>query len=162
MRLIFRFALVAIVLGLILGLLLRPALKRGRFLLLTVLSLLPVAGHAVYLGVISWQAGMQSVALLPFALVVLVLLLVGALLARRWQRTRPLLTALTPAFVALIYAVVASILWSVSLEATGVVPNAVAGAAVGLACLALVAMLLVFVPQPSDVSGKLRWPRRRP
>ena len=162
MRLIFRFALLAIVLGLALGLLLRPTLKRRRFLLLTLLSLLPVAGHAVYLGVISWQAGMESVALLPFAVVTLVLLLIGALLARRWLPTRPLLTALTPAFVALIYAVVASILWSVSLEATGVVPNAVAGAAVGLATLALVSMLLVFVPQPTDVRGQLRWPRRPP
>lgn len=162
MRFIIRFALVAIVVGLALGLLLRPILKRRRFGLLSTLSLLPVAVHATYLGIISWQAGMELVALLPFALVVLVLLVVGALLARRWLRTVPLLTALTPGLVALVYAVAASLLWSLSLKATGVVPNAVTGAAVGLATLAFVSMLLVFVPAPADVGGKLRLPWRRP
>jgi len=42
------------------------------------------------------------------------------------------------------------------------VPNAVAGAAVGLSTIGLVAMLLVFVPQPVEMGGKLRWPWRRP
>lgn len=162
MRFIIRFALLALVIGLALGLLLRPALGRRRFGLLSTLALLPVAVHAGYLCLISWQAGVQPLALLPFAVVVVVLLLVGALLARRWLRTAPLLTALTPGFVALVYAVAASLLWSLSLDATGVVPNAVSGAAVGLVTLALMAMLLVFVPQPVDVGGRLRLPWRRP
>lgn len=148
-------------LGVALGLVLRPLLKRRRFGLLSNLALVPVAAHAVYLVVISWQAGMQLLALLPFVLVVLVLLLLCAVLARRWLLRTPLLTALMPGLAALVYAVVASLLWSLSLEATGVVPNAVSGAAVGLASLALVAMLLVFVPEPVDVGSKLRLPWRR-
>lgn len=162
MRLIIRFALIAVVVGLVLGLVLRPVLKRRRFGLLAVLSLLPVAAHAGYLWVISYQAGTPPGALLPFALVVLVLLIAGALLARRWARTLPLLAALTPGLVGLVYAVVASLVWSLSLEATGVVPNAVVGAAAGLATLAFVAMLLVFVPEPVRVGDKLRSPWRRP
>ncbi len=162
MRFILRFALIAVVAGVALGLLLRPRLKRRRLGLLSVLALLPVAAHAAYLGVISWQAGAEPGALLPFAAVVMVLLLVGALLARRWLMSAPLLTALTPGLVALAYAVLASVLWSLSLEADGVVPNAVAGAAVGLTTLALVSMLLVFVPEPADVSDKLRSRWRRP
>lgn len=162
MRLIIRFALVAIVLGLVAGLVLRRTLGRRRFGLLATLSLLPVAAHAVYLAIIYWQGGLATVALLPFALVALALLVAGALLGRRWLRTRPILTALMPALVAVAYAVATSLLWTLSLRVTEVVPNAVAGAAVGLATIGLVAMLLVFVPQPVEMGGKLRWPWRRP
>lgn len=162
MWLIYRFAVVAAFGGVVLGLILRPVLKRRRLGLLSALSLLPVAAHALYLGIISWRGGLAPTSLVPFGLAVLAILGVGALLAYRWARTIPILAALTPVFGALVYLVVASIMWSVSLEATGVVPNAVAGAAAGLAALALMAMLMVFVPEPVNAGGKLRFPWRRP
>lgn len=156
MRLILRFALLAVLAGAALGLFLRSVLKRRRLVLLSTVALLPLAAHATYLGVISWRAGAEPGALLGFAAAVLVLLVAGALLARRWLARAPLLTALTPGFVALVYGLLASVFWSLGLEVAGVEPNAVAGAALGLGTLALVSMLLVFVPQWADADHKLR------
>lgn len=161
MRLIFRFGLIAVLVGLALGLFLRPVLKRKRFGLLTTLSLLPVAAHAVYLATIAARSGLQVAALVPLGLAVLAVLVAGALLGRRWVRTAPLLAAFTPIFAAVVYALVATLTWSLGIEATGVVPNAVAGAATGLSALAFTAMLLVFVPEPASTSGGFRLPWRR-
>lgn len=163
MRFIIALAFAAVVLGAVLGLLLRPALGRRRFALLAFLSLLPMVVHALYLAVISWQAGLEPAGLIPFGVLVLVLLAVGGVLARRWTRRAPLLAAFLPLFTGLVYAVGASLLFGSSLRATGVVPNAVASVAYGLVTLALIMMLLVFVPEPVRIDGRkaFPWPWRR-
>ncbi len=162
MRFVLIFAFLAAVVGVALGLWLRKALGRRRFTLLTVLALVPVLGHAVYLGVITWRSGVLPTSLLPFALAVLLLLMAGAALARRWTRTAPLLAAFLPAMALLVYAVIASLFLSFSLDSTGIVPNAVMGVVLALVTLALVLMLLVFVPVPGKLGDELRPPWRRP
>lgn len=157
-----RFAFLAAILGLALGLLLRPALGRKRFTLLVLLSLAPLVAHASYLAIVTWRAGVEAAALLPFVLAVAVLLAVAALLARRWSRRAPLLAAFLPAFAALVYLVIGSAMFSLMLRSTGVVPNAAAAAFYGLVTLASVTMLLPFVPESASLPTRLRWPRRRP
>ena len=161
MRFVISLAFLVAVLGLVLGFALRSALGRERFALVAVLSLVPLLGHATYLGVVSWRSGVLPSALLPFVLAVLLLFVVGATLARRWTRTAPFLAAFLPAFALIVYAVIASLLFSLSLDATGVVPDAVMGVALGLVTLALVMTLLVFVPQPLEPGRELRLPWRR-
>lgn len=162
MRFLIRFAFLAAILGLALGLLLRPVMGRKRFALLVLVALAPLVAHASYLAIITWRAGAQAAALLPFVLAVAVLLAVAAVLARRWTRRAPLLAAFLPAFAALVYFVIASAMFSLMLESTGVVPNAAAAAFYVLVTLAAVMMLLPFVPESAKLPSRLRWPRRRP
>lgn len=162
MLFVFRYALLAVLVGFALGLFLRPAIKRRRFALLTTLSLLPVAAHATYLSILAAGAGVELGPMAAFGGAVLVLLVVAALLGRRFTRSAPLLAAFTPVVAALAYAVVALVAWSLGLKASGVVPNVVAAAAAGISALALTATLLVFVPEPTNTAGGFRLPWRRP
>lgn len=161
MRLILRFALLAVGAGLLLGVLLRAWLGRGRFVVVAPLALLPLAVHGSYLTWLAWRAALPAATLLPFVGVVAVLLVVALLLSVRWARGYSSWAALLPALAALVYALPASLL-SVALSRVGVQPNAVWAAVYGLITILLVTLLLVFVPGADRPGGKLRSPWRGP
>lgn len=146
MRFLLRYALFALLGGLVLGLVLRAAGARRRFGTLTVLALLPVVGHATYLAIGLRGAGVGVSAAWPFAALILADLVVAALLIRRWHLARMLWSALTPAAATLLYGAIASVMLRVTVEPADLVPSAVAAAAVALFALLFAATLLVLVP----------------
>lgn len=147
MRLLVRFGFFAVLLGALLGVLLRVSLGRKRFSLVAALALLPLAVHAGYLLVLAVRAGVGSVPMLVFAAITLVLLVVAALLARTWTTTRPWLVPLAPLAAALVYFFLATLALTPSWENLAYAPNAVAGAVYALATLFAAAVLLPFAPR---------------
>lgn len=146
MRFLLRYALFALLGGLVLGLVLRATGARSRFGTFALLALLPVVGHATYLAVALRGAGVALSDTWPFAALILADLVVAVLLIRRWHQSRLLWSALTPAAATLLYGAIASLMLRITVEPADLVPSAVAAAAVALLALMFAAMLLVFVP----------------
>jgi hypothetical protein len=156
-RLLLRFGIFAALLGLAVGLVLRVSLGRRRFALLAGLALVPLALHATYLLVLAGRAGLSTLPTAAFAGTALVLLLLGVMLGRAWSTSRPWLTVLVPLGVAVLYAIVATLLLTPAWEAHAYAPDAVAGAVYGLASLFAAALLVPFA-FGERVSGPPRLP----
>jgi len=159
-RLLLRFGIFAVLLGLAVGLLLRVSLGRRRFALLAGLALVPLAVHAAYLLVLAGRAGLPTLPTAAFAAMALVLLLLGVVLGRAWSRSRPWFTVVLPLGAAVVYAIVATLVLTPAWESHAYAPDAVAGAAYGLASLFAAALLVPFA-FGERVSGPPRLPGRR-
>lgn len=146
MRFLLRYAVFALLGGLVLGLLLRAAGARRRFGTLCLLALLPLVGHAGYLVYMMVGAGVNASATWLFALLIVVDVVAAAVLARRWHRSKMLWAASLPAAATLAYAGIASMMLSFTLGPADVVPSAFAAAVLALITLLLLVALLVFVP----------------
>lgn len=146
MRFLLRYAIFALLGGLALGLALRAAGARRRFGTLCLLALLPLVGHAVYLGFMMASASTGLSATWPYAAIILIDLLAALLLVRRWHRVQMLWAALIPTVAVIVYAAVASIMLTLTLGPGDPVPSALVGAVLALVTLAMLVMLLVLVP----------------
>ncbi len=160
MRLLLRFGIFAVLLGLAVGLLLRVSLGRRRLALFSGLALVPLAVHVSYLLVLAARASLPTTPTAAFALASLVLLVLGVLLGRAWSRSRPWLTPLVPLGATVVYGLVATFVLTPAWESHAYAPDAVAGAVFGLASLFAAALLVPFVPG-GGASGSPQLPQRR-
>lgn len=160
MRLLIRFGLVAVLLGLAVGVLLRAALARRRFALLATLALLPTAAHAVYLLWLAGVARLPRVPVIVFGAAVLVVLVVGVALGRSWAVRRPWLVPLVPLGAAIVYGLAATALLNAGWAATEYSPDAVVGAVYALGSLFVAAALAPFAPRlEPGAGGRPPWRR---
>jgi len=104
MSLLLRVAFVWIVLGFVLGVVLRRQVRRGRPLLVLGFSLFPVVGHFIYLAVYTLRnTGALTLQLSLFGLLAAVLVALVVWSGRRAFLARPSLTALLPIGASLAY-----------------------------------------------------------
>ncbi|MBW7915593.1 MAG: hypothetical protein H3C53_02730 [Trueperaceae bacterium] len=145
-RLLVRFGLFAVLLGLAVGALLRVTLGRRRFPVVAVLAELPLAAHAAYLLVLAGRAGLAPALMFGFGAAALAVALAAALLARRFTASRPWWVAATPLGAAVVYYLLATFMLTPAWESRAYSPDAVAGAVYGMAVLFVAGVLVPFAP----------------
>lgn len=147
--------------GLVVGLVLRLVLTRGRLRTLLGLALVPLPLH---MAVVALAAVNHGAALLGLGLFLVGGLGVGAvgwLIGRRAIPRRAWLAALTPSLVALAYGLLPFALYSWHLRATGIDLDIIPTAVYLGATLFATGALLVFVPAPPAGPGRGLLRRRR-
>lgn len=154
MRLIVRFGFFALLLGALVGAALRVIAGRRAFALLAALAALPLALHAGYLLLLAGRAGLPSLPVIVFAVGAGALTLASALLGRGWAVTRPWWAVALPTVAAIVYFVFATLALTGAWERHEYSPDAVVGAAYGIAALFASGLLLPFAPRAGADSSR--------
>ncbi len=153
MSVLTRLAGALLVGGLVAGVVLRLVLTRSRLRSLLLLAMAPWVLHLGYVLVVSLRDGAPPAAAAAYAVAGAVVALGGTYLGYRSAARRPLVTALTPAAVGLVYGLLPFGLYTLELRHRLVDIDIIPTAVYGGACLFASAALLVFAPSPPVREG---------
>lgn len=161
MRLLLRFGFLAAFAGLLVGLALRVALTRRRFVALAAIALAPLVAHAGYLVGLASRAGLPGTRVLVFVAGALLIVVSAAIGAGPLTRKRPWFAVVMPLLATLAYAVLEAVTLGPAWGPKEYAPDALAGAAYVLASVFFAALLVPFAPAaraPSKPTGERRQP----
>jgi hypothetical protein len=144
-RILGRMLIGLILLGLVLGWILRPRVPRSKLPLLLAAAFVPALLHALFTGWWAVRIGVASAALAGYGVAVVVLLVVGWLWTQRTAPQRPFLAALGVPGHAVVQMVATSLLGRFTL-AVGAVLDPLPGVVLLGVATALGAALLVILP----------------
>lgn len=163
MSLLLRYALPFIVVGLVVGLLLRRFWGRTRLRLAIGISLLPLAVHAAATAVAASRRADPGTMLLVFAIVTLVILALVLWLGLRLVRAQPLWAAAVPLAATALYLAIPYALLVLRLRQLDARLDVLATLILLGVIIFLAAVLASFAPRPPQLNlpNPGRWLRRR-